>query len=124
MNHNYLGCNQTNRERRRKWKGGQDPRNAFSLLFHVECHSQQPIAKSFLDISEEEYLGKAPKDCFILMPRQPGAEGTSLATCRPCAVFVFLPKAFSNYVCYKCKLISLLEVRGKDLRTALCATVS
>ena len=51
-----------------------------------------------------------------------GTEEAIPATCRPCAMFVFLPKAFANYVCYKCTQISLPQERVKDMRDAfLCS---
>lgn len=128
MNHSSMGCSQTNRERREEWKdwdevGIQGMPSPFSSI--RQCHSQQPRPKRYfsLTVLEKECLGEATKDCFILMLQQSGTEGTILATCRPCAMFVFLPKALTNYMCYKCMLISLLEVRIEDLGNAFYASV-
>lgn len=101
-----------------RWSGSKK-----CLLASLPCRMSRPAAhsKEFPWHFRGRVSGESPKR---LLHSDAQTEGTSLATCRPCAMFVFLPKALSNYVCYKCKLISLLEVRGKDLRNALCATVS
>ena len=88
-----------------RWGWSQDS----SLPFY-SVNSQQPPAKRWFSwtVLEKDYLGEATKDYFNLMPKQSSTDGTILATCRPCAMFILLPKALTNYVCYKCSLISLL----------------
>lgn len=46
-------------------------------------------------------------------------EGTTLVTCRGCAMFVFLPEEDRNYTCCKCRLIALLEEKVKGLEANL-----
>lgn len=127
-NHSSMGCSQTNQEMREERKNWDEDRiqgvpSPFSSI--QQCHSQQPRAKRYLSLTvlEEECLGKATKDCFISMPQQSGTEGAIPATCRPCAMFVFLPKALTSYMCYKCLPVSLPEGRVKDLRNAFYAPV-
>ncbi|KAG6933083.1 hypothetical protein G0U57_020035, partial [Chelydra serpentina] len=43
------------------------------------------------------------------------AERSAVVTCTGCAMFVFLPQDRSNFVCTKCKLISVLEEKIQGL---------
>ncbi|XP_065437717.1 uncharacterized protein LOC101931329 isoform X3 [Chrysemys picta bellii] len=47
-------------------------------------------------------------------------ERSAVVTCTGCAMFVFLPQDRSDFVCTKCKLVSILEekVRGLEKRVS------
>lgn len=40
---------------------------------------------------------------------------TVVVTCNGCAMFSFLPKARSNFLCMKCKLLAVLKEKTYDL---------
>ncbi|KAG6939240.1 hypothetical protein G0U57_002474, partial [Chelydra serpentina] len=53
------------------------------------------------------------------------AERSAVVTCTGCAMFVFLPQDRSDFVCTKCKLISILEekIQGLEKRVSTLRSI-